>query len=683
MNTIAKDKIEQTGVTAGWKVAASEEEQKALTQTKDTPERGITASWLVSQSRATRQRNNPSPLVVSIAVGLVCLIPGGTQSANGAALTWDGGGGSGDWSDAANWNGTLTTGDSVTFTGNTETSTNNTLSGFTLAGITFNNTGGNSSSFTLAGNQITLGGNIITTGSSGSPSHTISLDIILNGDRIINTALDNDIEVSGIISGVGGLTKEGAGHLILSGANTFTGQLKVDAGTVSIDSIADAGSASAAGAAAGDDSRIRLGKGPNTGTLEYTGSGSSTNRQVIIGNQAATGSVGGATIEQNGSGPLVFTNTVEGFNDPHSGANAARTLTLGGTNTDANEIKGKISDNNTASGGTIAVTKTGAGRWILSGNNTYTGRTTVNAGTLSVSSDGNLGAVPGSPVANQLQLDGGTLLTKASFNMSANRGLTLGAAGGTIETASTTTLTLLNILTGGGALTKTGDGKLQMTVAATFTGATTVDDGTLEAAAEDALGATSGITVSSGGTLLLTNTGTTDRIKDSAPMTLAGGTLKFSGNVSETTTLGMTPGTGALTLSASSIIDFDLGNVVINFGASNLETWTGTLSIYNWDGLYAGGGNDRLIFGTDGTALTSGPLGQLAKISFYSDNGTMAGFLGTGQFVGAVGEVVPVPEPSSVMMTLGLLGLAGWRERRRTHGRLREARSRWDARRCG
>ncbi len=145
-------------------------------------------------------------------------------------------------------------------------------------------------------------------------------------------------------------------------------------------------------------------------------------------------------------------------------------------------------------------------------------------------------------------------------------------------------------------------------------------------------------------------------------VTLAGGTNAFTGNVTE----GSSPGTGALTLTANSIIDFNLlGNEIINFGPSHLASWNPggplpILSIYNWGGSTLGGGNDRLIFGSNSTALTSG---QLAQISFYRGAGT--GFLGAGTFVGSLGEVVPVPEPSSVFIGLALCALAGWRERRR------------------
>ena len=59
----------------------------------------------------------------------------------------------------------------------------------------------------------------------------------------------------------------------------------------------------------------------------------------------------------------------------------SRTLTLGGSNTGANEIQGVIAN---GLGGTVVtnLAKAGNGTWMLSGANTYTGTTTVNAGTL-------------------------------------------------------------------------------------------------------------------------------------------------------------------------------------------------------------------------------------------------------------------------------------------------------------
>ena len=200
---------------------------------------------------------------------------------------------------------------------------------------------------------------------------------------------------------------------------------------------------------------------------------------------------------------------------------------------------------------------------------------------------------------------------------------------------------------------KTGAGSTTLGAANTFTGTTTIGagGGTLEAAGSNALGGTSGVIINTGGTLLLSGAG--NRVNDAAGITLAGGTLRTDG-LSETV--------GALTLSASSVIDMGAGAGVLRFADSHLASWTGALSIYNWtDSPVA----DRLFFGNSSGGLTAG---QLSQINFFSGAGS--GFLGNGAILGT-GEIVPVPEPSSVFLTLGLLSLAGWRER----GRFSRARS--------
>ena len=86
----------------------------------------------------------------------------------------------------------------------------------------------------------------------------------------------------------------------------------------------------------------------------------------------------------------------------------------------------------------------------------------------------------------------------------------------------------------------------------------------------------------------------------------------------------------------------------------------------------AGGGADRLRFASNGLNA-----GQLAQINFFSDAGVTqlsltASFPANG-FV-SFGEVVPVPEPSSVATVLGLLGLVAWHERRKSSQARRESR---------
>ena len=59
-----------------------------------------------------------------------------------------------------------------------------------------------------------------------------------------------------------------------------------------------------------------------------------------------------------------------------------RTLTLTGTNADDNTLAAAIGDSD--AGGVVSVEKTGSGKWVLAGNNTYTGDTFIDDGVLSV-----------------------------------------------------------------------------------------------------------------------------------------------------------------------------------------------------------------------------------------------------------------------------------------------------------
>jgi fibronectin-binding autotransporter adhesin len=94
-------------------------------------------------------------------------------------------------------------------------------------------------------------------------------------------------------------------------------------------------------------------------------------------------------------------------NDVLTFGNQNRTLTLTGTNSGQNTLASQITNSTT---GKISVNKTGAGTWVLTNSNTYTGGTTVNGGTLSAG-NGSSGSATGT---GNVTLNGGTLASTAS-----------------------------------------------------------------------------------------------------------------------------------------------------------------------------------------------------------------------------------------------------------------------------
>jgi autotransporter-associated beta strand protein len=172
-----------------------------------------------------------------------------------AGTTWDGGGANSSWGTANNWNP-----NALPLFNGTETITIGTgfASGLilTLDGTRYINdlVINTTSGFTIAagtGGTLNLrSGNLTRQDVTGTEAvQTISAGMVLGDPTGVaaytgtwNIAGSNSLNVTGNVSEAGGsrgVTKTGAGTLILSGTNTFSGGLAVNAGIVSISSNAN------------------------------------------------------------------------------------------------------------------------------------------------------------------------------------------------------------------------------------------------------------------------------------------------------------------------------------------------------------------------------------------------------------------------------------------------------------
>ena len=352
----------------------------------------------------------------------------------------------------------------------------------------------------------------------------------------------------------------------------------------------------------------------------------------------------------------------------------AQTLTLNGTTptiTVGTSITATIGNGTaTVLAGSAGLTKAGAGTLILSGSlaNTFTGKTSVTGGTLSIAADTALGAAPGAAVADQLTLNGGALrITAGAQTLNANRGITLGASGGTIDSSTIAgtaiTTTVGGVITGTGPLTLRatgnmsanggGDGGLGIRLnqaTNTFIGDVTITAGLVNYANNLSFGDAANKIILNGGGLLDNNTnialardieiqagGGTFRIYGSVNVVWSGaltgsgtvnrtdgGTLTFSGDLSGFTgTYNNQGGNTTLTGTAASTIG---GNWTISGGTLTVnstanQTLGGTISS---TGILSKTGSGTLTLTGNNSGIAGGVSanGGVLSVSNIADTGT-------------------------------------------------------------
>jgi autotransporter-associated beta strand protein len=251
--------------------------------------------------------------------------------------------------------------------------------------------------------------------------------VIYGGGGTFDVTASNALTISGVVSNINGsnlgpLVKTGPGTLVLAnGANTYGGATIINGGVLSVGTLANGGLSSSVGTSSAAAPALVF----NGGILQYTGAGASTDRSFVL-------TTNGGGIDASGSGPLVFSTTSSVMllpapivvTGPLAGS-GPRTLTLTGTNTGQNVFAGQILD---GTGGATSLLKSAPGQWVLTNNNTYTGTTTVNGGTLALS------ALSSNPIPNSstISVGSGATLDVTSLSNStfaANGGQTITGPG--------------------------------------------------------------------------------------------------------------------------------------------------------------------------------------------------------------------------------------------------------------
>lgn len=393
------------------------------------------------------------------------------------------------------------------------------LSTATAQTLTFDNSGGGASL-----NQATVGGAV----------DTISVPLSLADNLTISCV--NGLTLSGAISSPSAinLTKNGAGMLTLSGANTYySSSITINAGTLYCPvTAAGDGTVSAFGNVSGGGVNIYVNSGAtlSSGNNNWFGNATIADSSLptinvtggtvaITNNYTTLGTLNltnGATVTSTGTGGGNYygfqfrgyvivggttPSTISGSRDYHLNVNTTFDVeNTGGSPADLIVSANLRNLSGDFGNGAGSFTKSGPGKMMISGGgNVFSGSATINAGTLQIGD----GATSNGSIAGYID-DEATLIF-----------------------ANPTAFTYTNYIVGAGNLVKTGAGTLTLSGTSYYSGATTISNGALSFTSPQSISGS--MTVNDGTTLAVTASADTTYLSPSG-LTLgntSGATLQF------------------------------------------------------------------------------------------------------------------------------------------------------------
>jgi|GEM_PF-2259742 len=620
-------------------------------------------------------------LVLALPLVLVAAMNRTAAATNG---TWIDATSGGLWSAAVNWSGgTVANGtDGIADFSTLNITSDNTVhldTARTIGQLKFGDTTP-SNNWILDNNGVAT--NVLTLAvSSGSPTITVN-----NDTATINL----------VLAGTQGFAKSGAGQLLLNDADTFSGSVAINAGTLALGSSGALGSTSTAVSVIAGSTLDLGGQAIGANPLALVGTGVGGNGALI--NSSATPAVYAGNITLSGpssvggNGQTTLSGTVAGNSLNPLTKIGSNTVTLSGT-TD-NTGLGVVVNN-----GTVVLAKTSSGPPNLDVHAVGGTGLTVNGGIAQ------LGGTGGDQIYDQASVTvtsgafdtNGQNETFATLNL---QGTGIGGAGALVNSASgslsvitptgginltgnatigvtqiSSELQLNNAIGGGFALTKTGLGVLDLEGNNSFSGGLAVQQGFLQtflpmnnASTNGVLGNNTSVTLGSSGQTgelaFAGNGGTSDM-----PFTLAAGgtgaffvgtgeSLQLSGTIGGAGALLLTGG-GTFTLSGSNAFT---GGATIDTGATLLIGNSGALNsvvpnVMTDNGTLNLNGKSVTVANLTGSGIVQNASGRAATLTVDVPGALKASFAGTIQ--DGTGAPLSLVKTGTGTLTIGAAVPAG------------------------